>query len=52
MPKTYDRQTFKLDGKLDLKLSFDGKAMTTSVYVKLDAYTVALRYTLSRFEVW
>ncbi len=38
MPKTYDRQTFKLDGKLDLELSFEGKAITTSVYVKLDAY--------------
>ena len=38
VPKTYDRRTFTLDGKLELELSFEDKTLTTNVYVKLDAY--------------
>ncbi len=38
VPKTYDRQMFKVDSRLYLEVSFEGKTITTSVYVKLDAY--------------
>ena len=37
-PHTYDRCQFKLDGQLDLDVSFNNKAMHTPVYVKMDAY--------------
>ena len=37
-PHTYDRHPFKLDGRLDLDVSFNGKTMHTSVYVKMDAF--------------
>ena len=36
-PRTYSNQMFRLDGKMDLKLSFGEKDMVTPVYVKLDA---------------
>ena len=37
-PHTYDRRQFKLDGRLDLDISFNDKTMHTPVYVKMDAY--------------
>ena len=37
-PHTYDRRQFKLDGRLDLDVSFNNKTMHTPVYVKMDAY--------------
>ena len=36
-PKTYDQRTFKLDGRMDLDLTFDGKTMCTPVYIKMGA---------------
>ena len=36
-PHTYDRNTFHLDGRLDLDITFDGRTMTTPIYVKMDA---------------
>lgn len=38
MPRTYCLQTFDLDGRLDLDLTFNDKTMTTPVYVKFDAH--------------
>ena len=37
IPRTYDRRTFALDGKIDLDISFDGSTMNTPVYIKVDA---------------
>ena len=37
VPKTYDRRTFALDGRMDLDVSFNGVTMNTPVYIKLDA---------------
>ena len=37
VPKTYDRRTFALDGRMDLDVSFDVITMNTPVYIKLDA---------------
>ena len=37
-PQTYDRKTFRLDGCMDLELSFADKTMKTAVYVKMDAH--------------
>ena len=37
-PHMYDRRQFKLDGQLDLDVSFNDKTMHTSVYVKMDTY--------------
>ena len=36
-PRTYDRRTFALDGKIDLDIAFDGVTMKTPVYIKVDA---------------
>ena len=38
VPRTYNQQTFKLDGKMDLELAFSGIVMRTTVYVKMNAY--------------
>ena len=37
VPYTYDQKTFKLDGCIDLDISFDGHMMRTPVYLKMDA---------------
>ena len=37
-PRTYDQNPFSLDGRMNLDITFDGKTMTTAVYVKMDAY--------------
>lgn len=37
VPYTFDQRKFKLDGCIDLDISFDGQTMCTPVYVKADA---------------
>ena len=37
IPKTYDRRSFTLDGRIDLDVCFNGIEMRTPVYIKLDA---------------
>lgn len=36
-PRNYDRQSFQLDGRLDLDVTFQDRTMKTPVYVKMDA---------------
>ena len=36
-PRTYDGNTFRLQGRLDLALEFDEKTLTTPVYLKMDS---------------
>ena len=38
IPRTYDRKTFRLDGCIDLEITFAEKSMKTTVYIKADAY--------------
>ena len=38
VPRTYSRQSFTLDGRMDLTIEFDDKVLTTPVYVKMDAF--------------
>ena len=38
VPRTYDQKPFQLDGCMDLDISFEGKEMHTTIYVKMDAY--------------
>ena len=37
-PRTYDQQPFKLDGRMDLDITFGEKTMRTPVYIKMDAH--------------
>ena len=37
VPHNYDGKVFTLDGKMDLKISFQGKDTTTPVYITMDA---------------
>ena len=37
IPHTYDRRPFQLHGRMDLEIVFDGKVITTPVYIKMDA---------------
>ena len=37
IPKTYDRKTFALNGRMDLDVSFGEMTMQTPVYIKMDA---------------
>ena len=37
VPRTYSQQHFKLDGRMDLDVTFGDKTMRTRVYVKMDA---------------
>ena len=39
VPRTYDQKTFRLDGKMDLDIAFEGKTMCTRVYIKMDPPT-------------
>ena len=34
VPKTYDRRSFSLDRKMEFKVAFANKMMTTDVYIK------------------
>ena len=36
-PHNYDQQPFRLDGRLELDISFGDKTMKTTIYVKMDA---------------
>ncbi|CAI8046512.1 hypothetical protein GBAR_LOCUS25737, partial [Geodia barretti] len=36
-PRTYDHKIFRLDGRLDLDVTFQGKTMKTPIYLKMDA---------------
>ena len=36
VPHTYDRETFRLDGRVDLDVTFSNITMNTPVYVKMD----------------
>ena len=38
VPHTYDQKTFKLDGKIELDITFQGQTMRTPVYLKMDAH--------------
>ena len=38
IPKTYDRQPFSLDGRLELEITFGEKTMITTMYVKMNAH--------------
>ena len=35
--RNYDQHPFRLDGWMDLTITFGDKEMTTAVYIKLDA---------------
>ena len=35
--KTYNQQTFRLDGRMDLDIAFQDRTMKTPVYVKMNA---------------
>jgi len=37
VPRTYDQRTFKLDGRMDMDITFEGKTMCTPVYIKMNA---------------
>ena len=37
-PCTYDRKQFKLHGRMDLQITFDGKMLVTPIYIKMDAH--------------
>ena len=41
-PYTYGDQPFKLDGQMDLDISFNGKTMCTPVYIKMDSQEALL----------
>ena len=34
----YDRKKFKLHGRMDLEVTFDGKMLVTPIYIKMDAH--------------
>ena len=38
VPRTYDQQPFRLDGRMDLEVTFGDKQMTTPIYIKMDAH--------------
>jgi hypothetical protein len=42
IPRTYDMRPFKLDGRIDLDISFEQHTMTTPVYLKMDSTTQLL----------
>ena len=37
-PRNYDHTPFTLDGRIDMDVTFDGRAMRTPVYIKADAH--------------
>ena len=38
VPRTYARQVFSLDGRMDLDITFGERTMCTPVYIKMDAH--------------
>ena len=37
MPRNYDGREFRLDGCIDMDITFEGKTLTTTVYIKMNA---------------
>ena len=37
-PRTYDQKAFRLDGRMDLDVTFKDMTMRTPVYIKMDAH--------------
>ena len=37
IPRTYNRKAFHSDGRMEMEISFEGKTIRTTVYVKVDA---------------
>jgi hypothetical protein len=37
-PRTYDQKPFKVDGKMEMDITFDGRVIKTPVYIKMDAH--------------
>ena len=37
MPHAYGQKPFMLDGRIDLDITFEDKAMNTPIHVKMDA---------------
>ena len=37
-PRNSDGQTFSLDGRMNLEITFNDTAITTPVYIKMDAH--------------
>ena len=42
VPRNYDGREFQLDGCMEMKISFGGKTLTTTVHIKMDANTQLL----------
>ena len=42
VPRTYSQERFKLDGRMDLDVTFGDKTMCTPVYIKMDAHNPLL----------
>ena len=38
VPRTYNQERFKLDGRMDLDITFGDKTMCTPIYIKMDAH--------------
>ena len=38
VPRSYDRRVFQLDGCMELDVTFEGTTLTTTVYIKMDAF--------------
>ena len=38
VPRTYDQQPFRLDGRMDLDITFGDRKITTPIYIKMDAH--------------
>lgn len=36
VPRNYDQRLFKLHGRMDMTITFGGRVLTTSVYIKMD----------------
>ena len=38
VPRMYDKKVFKLNGCIDMEITFGDKTITTTVYIKVDAF--------------
>ena len=47
-PRNYDQTPFTLDGGIDLDITFEGRTMSTPVYIKSDAHKQLLLSGVSR----
>ena len=46
--RPYNKHLFVVHGCIDLDITFDGKTMSTPVYIKIDSYTPLLQCTFRR----